>query len=139
MPRLTRSTEAAQTACTVSYTHLDVYKRQALISVTFDGEEEDEISLAALAAIRELLEPYDYYIDSAVGNSQADSLASEMGTILAAVSYTPLLTASSASRLSALAIRLRNSLAGSSHCIDNAPRTNTPSVHGWKPNFRIKA
>ena len=31
----------------------------ALISVTFDGEEEDEISLAALAAIRELLEPYD--------------------------------------------------------------------------------
>ena len=54
----------------------------ALISVTFDGEE-DEISLAALAAIRELLEPYDYYIDSAVGSSQADSLASEMGIILA--------------------------------------------------------
>ena len=55
----------------------------ALISVTFDGEEEDEISLAALSAIRELLAPYDYYIDSAVGNSQADSLASEMGIILA--------------------------------------------------------
>ena len=36
----------------------------ALISVTFDGEEEDEISLAALSAIRELLEPYDYYIDT---------------------------------------------------------------------------
>ena len=30
----------------------------------------DEISLAALSAIRELLEPYDYYIDSAVGNSR---------------------------------------------------------------------
>ena len=55
----------------------------ALISVTFDGEEEDEISLAALSAIRELLEPYDYYIDSAVGNSQATSLANEMGIILA--------------------------------------------------------
>ena len=55
----------------------------ALISVTFDGEEEDEISLAALSAIRELLEPYDYYIDSTVGSSQADSLASEMGVILA--------------------------------------------------------
>ena len=55
----------------------------ALISVTFDGEETDEISLDALAAIRELLEPYDYYIDSAVGSSQADSLASEMGIILA--------------------------------------------------------
>ena len=38
----------------------------ALISVTFDGEEEDEISLAALSAIRELLEPYDFYIDSTV-------------------------------------------------------------------------
>ena len=55
----------------------------ALISVTFDGEEEDEVSLAALSAIRELLEPYDFYIDSAVGNSQAASLANEMGIILA--------------------------------------------------------
>ena len=55
----------------------------ALISVTFDGEESDAISIAALSAIRELLEPYDYYIDSAVGSSQADSLASEMGIILA--------------------------------------------------------
>ena len=55
----------------------------ALISVTFEGEEEDEVSLAALSAIRELLEPYDYYIDSAVGNSQAASLANEMGIILA--------------------------------------------------------
>ena len=55
----------------------------ALISVTFDGEEDDEISLAALSAIRELLSPYDCYIDSAVGSSQADSLASEMGIILA--------------------------------------------------------
>ena len=55
----------------------------ALISVTFDGEEDDEISLAALSAIRELLSPYDYYIDSTVGSSQADSLANEMGIILA--------------------------------------------------------
>ena len=55
----------------------------ALISVTFDGEESDAISIAALSAIRELLKPYDYYIDSSVGSSQADSLASEMGIILA--------------------------------------------------------
>lgn len=55
----------------------------ALISVTFEGEEEDEVSLAALSSIRELLAPYDYYIDSAVGNSQAASLANEMGIILA--------------------------------------------------------
>ncbi len=55
----------------------------ALISVTFEGEEEDEVSLAALSSIRELLAPYDFYIDSAVGNSQATSLANEMGIILA--------------------------------------------------------
>ena len=55
----------------------------ALISVTFDGEESDEVSIAALSGIRELLEPYDYYINSTVGSSQADSLASEMGIILA--------------------------------------------------------
>ena len=55
----------------------------ALISVTFDGEEEDEVSLAVLSSIRELLAPYDFYIDSAVGNSQAASLANEMGIILA--------------------------------------------------------
>ena len=62
----------------------EYFKRaDALISVTFEGEEEDEISLAALSAIRELLEPYDYYIDSTVGNSQAASLANEMGIILA--------------------------------------------------------
>ena len=55
----------------------------ALISVTFEGEEEDEVSLAALSSIRELLASYDFYIDSAVGNSQAASLANEMGIILA--------------------------------------------------------
>ena len=55
----------------------------ALISVTFEGEEEDEVSLAALSSIRDLLAPYDFYIDSAVGNSQAASLANEMGIILA--------------------------------------------------------
>ena len=55
----------------------------ALISVTFEREEEDEVSLAALSSIRELLAPYDFYIDSAVGNSQAASLANEMGIILA--------------------------------------------------------
>jgi len=55
----------------------------ALISVTFAGEEDDESALAAMEAIRELLEPYDFYIDSTVGSSQADALASEMGIILA--------------------------------------------------------
>lgn len=55
----------------------------ALISVTFDGEADDQSSLAAMASIRELLAPYDFYIDSTVGDSQADALAKEMVIILA--------------------------------------------------------
>ena len=55
----------------------------ALISVTFDGEEDDDISLSALNGIKELLEPYDFYIDSPVGADQADTLGQEMGVILA--------------------------------------------------------
>ena len=54
----------------------------ALITVTFAGEETDPVSLSAMASIRELLAPYDFYIDSTVGDSQADALASEMQIIL---------------------------------------------------------
>lgn len=53
----------------------------ALLSVTFEGEETDEISVTAMESIKDLLAPYDYYIDSTVGNSQADNLDSEMGII----------------------------------------------------------
>ena len=53
----------------------------ALISVTFEGEETDEISVSAMKDIKELLAPYDFYIKSTVGNSQADNLDAEMGII----------------------------------------------------------
>ena len=53
-----------------------------LISVTFDGETEDQISLDAMEEIKTLLEPYDAYINSEVGNDAAASLASEMQVIL---------------------------------------------------------
>lgn len=55
----------------------------ALISVTFDGEEDDEISLEALNAVEDLLAPYDFYVDSAVGSELSDTLGQEMRTILA--------------------------------------------------------
>ncbi len=55
----------------------------ALITVTFDGEDDDASSLAAMESIREYLEPYDFYIESTVGDSQADALADEMKIILA--------------------------------------------------------
>lgn len=54
----------------------------ALISVTFAGEDNDQISLDAMAAMRALLAPYDAYIDSEVGYSLAAVLDSEMGVIL---------------------------------------------------------
>lgn len=72
--------EAAETPEEIA----DYFKgTNALISVTFSGEESDASSLTAIATIRALLAPYDFYIDSAVGDSQADALASEMGIILA--------------------------------------------------------
>lgn len=55
----------------------------ALISVTFDGEEDDPVSLSAMEEIKTTLAPYDVYIDSTVGSSQADSLDQEMGVIFA--------------------------------------------------------
>ena len=54
----------------------------ALILVTFDGEEEDPVSENAMSELRELLAPYDAYISSAVGYSMSDTLNQEMGIIL---------------------------------------------------------
>lgn len=55
----------------------------ALITVTFDGEEDDPVSQQAMEEIRTLLEPYDAYVDTTVGASQAADLEKEMGVILA--------------------------------------------------------
>ena len=53
-----------------------------LLTVTFAGEEDDPVSREALSQLRDLLEPYDCYIDTAVGNETSDTLQSEMGVIL---------------------------------------------------------
>ena len=55
----------------------------ALITVTFDGEEDDDSAKAAMQDIRTLLSDYDAYISTKVGVSQADTLAQEMTVILA--------------------------------------------------------
>ena len=54
----------------------------ALITVTFDGEEDDDSAKAAMQDIRTLLSDYDAYISTKVGVSQADTLAQEMTVIL---------------------------------------------------------
>ncbi|MDE7293645.1 MAG: MMPL family transporter [Oscillospiraceae bacterium] len=53
----------------------------ALFSVTFDGEEGDEISASAMTEIKELLSPYDLYIDSAVGSDEQAQLDEEMQVV----------------------------------------------------------
>lgn len=64
----------------------DSYKNgSALLSITFDGEEDDQISKDAMAAVKEKLEPYDEYINSAVGNSSSETIAAEMQTVVVIV------------------------------------------------------
>lgn len=57
----------------------------AMISVSFQGEAEDEIAKDAMNEVKRLLEPYDTYISSEVGSNQADSIAAEMQTVVAIV------------------------------------------------------
>ena len=57
----------------------------ALLSVTFDGEESDEISKKAMNEIKEKLKPYDEYINSAVGNSSSETIAAEMQVVIVIV------------------------------------------------------
>ena len=54
----------------------------ALITVTFRGENDDQASKDALAAVEELLKPYDTQIATDVGYSKSETLNSEMGIIL---------------------------------------------------------
>lgn len=64
----------------------DSYKNgSALLSITFDGEEDDQISKDAMSAVKEKLEPYDEYINSAVGNSSSETIAAEMQTVVVIV------------------------------------------------------
>lgn len=54
----------------VDFDHSDKHyaAAAALFSVTFDGVENDEVSIKALAEIRRELGDYDLYVDSNVGN-----------------------------------------------------------------------
>ena len=54
----------------------------ALITVTFRGENDDQSAKDGLAAVKELLAPYDTYISTDVGYSKSETLNEEMGIIL---------------------------------------------------------
>lgn len=53
----------------------------ALFSVMFDGEDNDELPVKAMAEIRELIDGYDTAIDTTVGISASEGLAAEMQVI----------------------------------------------------------
>ena len=58
----------------------------ALLSVSFDGTEDDEDVIAAMQSIREKLSDYDVYISSDIGSDYSAELASEMlGVLLIAL------------------------------------------------------
>ena len=54
----------------------------ALITVTFRGENDDQSAKDALARLEAFLEPYDTHIATEVGYSKSDTLNQEMGIIL---------------------------------------------------------
>ena len=54
----------------------------ALITVTFRGENDDQTSKDTLARLEAFLEPYDTHIATDVGYSKSDTLNQEMGIIL---------------------------------------------------------
>lgn len=54
----------------------------AMFSVTFAGEETDEVSVSAMNEIKELLSNYDVYYSTAVGVDPGAQLAEEMQVII---------------------------------------------------------
>ena len=62
----------------------DHYKgTSALLDVTFDGEEEDQISINAMNEIKDKLAGYDVYYSTSVANDDSANLESEMQVVTA--------------------------------------------------------
>ena len=54
----------------------------ALFSVTYDGEAADQVSLDALAQVREMLSGYDLYVTGDTGSDDSASLDAEMRVVM---------------------------------------------------------
>lgn len=67
-----------------AYDHTEEHFKNssALFDITFDGTAADETSVGALTEIEELLEDYDTYINTEVGQDSAADLKSEMQVII---------------------------------------------------------
>lgn len=61
----------------------DHYKEAAaLFNITFEGEETDDISIAAMKEVKEELKGLDAYISSDVGAGQAEIIQSEINVVM---------------------------------------------------------
>lgn len=87
--KLAESLEEIEGVSSVAFDSSDEsYKNTyAKFSVTFDGAEDDEISIQAANDVTAALEGYDFYVDSAVGSNEQAALDAEMNivTVIAAV------------------------------------------------------
>lgn len=64
----------------------DYYKNSAaLYNITFDGEEDAEISQNAMLEIRDYLSPYDTYVYSTVGKDDSKDLQNDISQIMVVV------------------------------------------------------
>ncbi len=59
----------------------------ALYDITFGYEETDERALEALDRVEDMLEGYDYYISTSMGDASAEQIASEMQVISVLVAF----------------------------------------------------
>ena len=60
-------------------------KASALFSITFDYDETDDACLDALDRVRQLLEPYDTYVSTTLGDTSAELIQKEVNMITAFV------------------------------------------------------
>lgn len=54
----------------------------ALFSITFDGDEDDEISQKALSSAEEYLTGYDYYVSAELGDTKAKTVENEINSVM---------------------------------------------------------
>lgn len=54
----------------------------ALFSVTFDGDDDDEVSEKALSSLEDYLTGYDYYVSAELGDTKAKTVENEINTVM---------------------------------------------------------
>lgn len=82
--RLASRLEGVEGVKSVGFDNTEDHYRDgaALFSLTYDGTATDEVSLTALAQVRETLKAYDLYITGDTGDSASASLDAEMQLVM---------------------------------------------------------